>query len=152
MTAVHRRVRAAGAAVVLIVGAVACGGGGEADPEPSATAWTEPASYAYTLTSTEQVLPGRFRVTVRDGEVAEAVGLDGDSRRVVAQLPGRTSRVPTIGQLLDRLEKARNERADTAEAEYAADGRPSRITLDWDENAIDDEAQYVISAYTPAAG
>ncbi|MET7724600.1 DUF6174 domain-containing protein [Streptomyces mirabilis] len=60
--------------------------------------------------------------------------------------------MPTIGGLLRRLEKARSEDADTAEADYAADGRPVRISLDWDKNAIDDEALYVISSYEPNPG
>ncbi|MER5211708.1 DUF6174 domain-containing protein [Streptomyces sp. NPDC002838] len=110
------------------------------------TTWEEPASYDYTLTSTTQVLAGTFRVKVRDGTVTEAVGLDEDSRRQVREVPGE---VPTIGRLLKRLDQARSDDADTAEAQYAADGRPLRISLDWDENAIDDEALYVISAYEP---
>jgi len=60
--------------------------------------------------------------------------------------------VPTIGELLDELEQARRDNADTAEAEYAPDGHPERISLDWDENAVDDEALYVISAYAPTGG
>lgn len=126
---------------------------GKPSPGGTSTAskvmWQEPASYVYTLTSTSQVLTGRFRVTVRDGEVTGAVGLDGDGRKALADGPGR---VPGIGDLIDRLENAWQERADTAEAEYAPDGHPSRITLDPDENAIDDEAEYVITAYEPAEG
>jgi hypothetical protein len=60
--------------------------------------------------------------------------------------------VPTIGALLHELDQARRDDADTAEADYAADGHPVRISLDWEENAIDDEARYVISAYEPTDG
>ncbi|MEV6837150.1 DUF6174 domain-containing protein [Streptomyces sp. NPDC051133] len=111
------------------------------------TRWKEPASYTYTLTSTSDVLAGTFRVEVHGGKVTNAVGLDEDSRRQVrdARVP-----VPTIGELLKRLEKARSDGADTAEAQVAADGHPLRISLDGDKNAIDDEALYVISAYEPA--
>ena len=117
----------------------------------SRDAWEEPASYTYTLTSSEgeRTLLGTFRVTVRDGKVAEAVGFDESSRRVVRQMPGE---VPTLGELLEELEQARRDKADTAEAEYAADGHPVRISLDWEKDAIDDEALYVISAYEPAGG
>ncbi|MFD7601662.1 DUF6174 domain-containing protein [Streptomyces mirabilis] len=101
------------------------------------------------MTSTTQVLAGTFRVKVRDGRVTEAVGVDADSRRQVQELPGE---VPTIDGLLRRPEKARSEDADTAEADYAADGRPVRFSLDWDKNAIDDEALYVISSYEPNPG
>ncbi|MFF3741252.1 DUF6174 domain-containing protein [Streptomyces sp. NPDC002566] len=119
-------------------------GGASGGPE---VAWEEPAAYSYTLTSTTQVLAGTFRVSVRDGAVTSAEGLDADSRRRTRELTGR---VPTIGALLEMLRTARSEGADTAEARYAADGHPVRITLDWSENAIDDEALYVISSYRPA--
>ncbi|MFE0509531.1 DUF6174 domain-containing protein [Streptomyces sp. NPDC058964] len=132
----------------------ACGGTPEPGAAPShrapqvRAAWKEPADYAYTLSSTagERALIGTFRVTVRGGKVVKAVGLDEESRRVVRRSPGI---VPTIGALRAELERARRDEADTAEAEYAADGHPLRITLDWDESAADDEARYVISAYEP---
>ncbi|MEU0009315.1 DUF6174 domain-containing protein [Streptomyces sp. NPDC006314] len=110
-------------------------------------AWEEPDSYVYTLTSTTQVLAGTFRVEVGNGTVTNVVGLDEDSRRQVRE----HVEVPTLGQLLKRLEQARRDNAETAEATYAADGHPVRISLDWDENAIDDESLYVISAYQPAS-
>ncbi|WP_326582379.1 DUF6174 domain-containing protein [Streptomyces sp. NBC_00487] len=163
MTLLRSRARSVLSAAVLIAGMVgataACDG--ETPPEPTGRAspkgttariditWQEPASYVYTLTSNSQVLAGTFRVTVRDGKVAEAVGLDDDSRWTVEQ---GLDRIPKIGDLLDRLEKAWHEQADTAEVEYAAGGYPSRITLDMEENAIDDEAEYVISAYEPGDG
>lgn len=136
----------------LMCAATACGSStssGSAEASEPKTTWEEPVSYAYTLTSTTQVLAGTFRVKVRDGRVTEAVGGDADSRRQVQELPGE---VPTIGELLRRLKKARSEDADTAEVDYAADGRPVRISLDWDKNAIDDEALYVISSYEPNPG
>ncbi|WP_369173024.1 DUF6174 domain-containing protein [Streptomyces sp. R28] len=118
---------------------------------PTRATWQEPASYTYTLRSSEgeRSLLGIFRITVRDGAVAEAVGLDDSGRRVVEDVPDA---VPTIGALLDELDQARRDDADTAEADYAADGHPVRISLDWEENAIDDEALYVISAYEPTDG
>ncbi|NUR43989.1 MAG: hypothetical protein HOV73_28300, partial [Streptomyces sp.] len=94
----------------------------------------------------ERSLIGTFRITVRDGKVTEAVGLDDSARRFVARAPDQ---VPTLGTLLDELAQARRDDADTAEAEYATDGHPERIHLDWDDNALDDEARYVIEAYEP---
>jgi hypothetical protein len=120
-----------------------------ADVKEPQSGWQEPAQYSYTLTSSTQVLAGTFRVKVRNGQVAEVVGLDEDSRRQARDLPGE---VPTLGKLLNTLHRARSEDADTAEAEYAADGHPVRISLDWDENSIDDEALYAISAYEPGPG
>lgn len=130
----------------LICASAACGG----DPAPSATAWEEPSAYTYTLLSTEgeRALIGTFRVTVEESEVTAAVGLDDSGRRVVRQNPDA---VPTIGELLKEVDKARQDGADTAEVEYAAEGHPERITLDREKNAVDDEASYVISAYRPDA-
>lgn len=104
--------------------------------------WREPASYTYTLIAQSQVLAGTFHLTVRDGRVTSATGPD----------LGSHSELPTIGALLDRLATARANDADTATVEYAPDGRPSRIVLDEDKNAIDDEATYVISAFRPSSG
>jgi hypothetical protein len=154
MTAVRSRSRFLSAAVLggtLLCAPTACGSSTSAESaEASApqSTWQEPSSYAYTLTSSEgeRNLLGTFRVTVRDGKVVEAVGLDESGRRVTEQSPAE---VPTIGGLLEELEQARRDRADTAEAKYAADGHPLRISLDWDENAIDDEALYVIGSYVP---
>ncbi|HZF92528.1 DUF6174 domain-containing protein [Streptomyces sp.] len=134
----------------LLTLATACGDdtGASAATEREAPAWTEPAAYAYTLTSSggERSLIGTYRVTVRDGEVTDAVGLDDSARRVVRRLPGQ---IPAIGDLLRELDRARQDGADRAEAEYAGDGHPVRIALDWDADALDDEAEYVISAYEP---
>jgi hypothetical protein len=153
MTTVNARARAVAAAAALLAGATACGAGTQASTSNSSAsrAWTEPASYVYTLNSAggERALIGTFRITVRGHQVVHARGLDDSARRVVADLPDQ---VPTIGRLLGELEQARDEGADEAVAEYASDGHPERIALDWDENAIDDEALYTISAYKATAG
>ncbi|MDK1342894.1 DUF6174 domain-containing protein [Streptomyces sp. 378] len=167
MTAAARAVRAVSGAVLsagLICAVAACGSGTSTSPTASAAPgtpsasghsgvfWREPASYAYTLRSSEgeRNLLGTFRVWVRDGAVVKAVGLDGMGRRAVESTPDA---VPALGELLRELEQARQGGADTAEAEYApGDGHPVRIVLDWEENAVDDEARYTISAYAPADG
>lgn len=141
-------VRSLFSVAVLVGGLAACGD--EAEPAAAST-WQEPASYTYTLTSSEgeRALIGTFRITVRDGEVTKAVGLDDSARRVVRELPDQ---VPTLGALLEELEQARGEDADTAEARYAADGHPTRVEIDWEKNAVDDEVRYDISEYEPTAG
>lgn len=152
MPDLRSRTRATTPAALLLAAlswtATACADGQtpEAVPAP-ATTWQEPASYDYTLQSHEDVLWGTFQVSVRDGKVTRTVGLDADSRRALREAPG--GRIPTIGDLLHRLDQARADRADTARADYTPDGRPERITLDPDANAVDDEAEYVISAYAP---
>lgn len=149
------RVRTISTAVLvgtLLSAAVACGTEEENNGQaaPGEPVWVEPAEYAYTLESSqgERALIGKFRVTVRDGAVTKAVGLDDSARRLVAQSPDQ---VPTIGALLEELNQARKENADEAEADYAADGHPERISIDWLENAIDDEALYTISDYKATA-
>ncbi|MEU9289450.1 DUF6174 domain-containing protein [Streptomyces sp. NPDC048275] len=166
MTVVRSPARFVSAAALvggLLCASAACGGeastssnsakgtGAKSAAVQSEPPWQEPASYAYTLASSEgeRSLIGTFRVTVRDGKVVKAADLDDSGRRVVEHIPGE---VPTLGELLEELQQARRDQADTAEAEYAADGHPVRILLDWAKNAIDDEALYVISAYEPAAG
>jgi uncharacterized protein DUF6174 len=142
-----RITRGVGAGAACLLALAACGeaeAGGESGAE-AGSEWQEPADYAYTLTSEcgERGLIGTFRVTVTDGRVAafEAVSGGTDVRR---------SEVPTIGELLDEAERAREDGADSVEVEEAADGRPTRIDIDYITNAIDDEACYGISRYRPA--
>ncbi|MFJ8596985.1 DUF6174 domain-containing protein [Streptomyces sp. NPDC093598] len=160
MPAVARAARTVCRAVLIggLVGSVAACGTGtstssetQSAPGRSRGSWQEPVSYTYTLRSSEgeRSLLGTFRISVRDGAVVKAVGLDDTGRRTVASTPDA---VPTLGGLLAELEQARRDAADTAEAQYAADGHPVRIVLDCEENAVDDEARYVITAYEPADG
>ncbi|MFF6781134.1 DUF6174 domain-containing protein [Streptomyces sp. NPDC012510] len=111
-----------------------------------ASAWEEPAAYRYTLESSEgeRSLIGAFEVTVRGGKVVAAVGVDESGRRVVERDLGE---VPTIAALLQQVEAARKEGADAVDVEYARDGRPTGISIDWEENAIDDEEAYTLSGY-----
>ncbi|WP_028800027.1 DUF6174 domain-containing protein [Streptomyces sp. 142MFCol3.1] len=151
---VHRPRPRTALPVVALTGALvwstsACGHDAvtsSARQENTVSAWKEPASYSYTLESSEgeRSLIGKFRITVRGGKVSKVVGLDDSGRRVVKGMPDE---VPTIGALLKQVDQARRDHADTAEVAYAADGHPARISLDLDENAVDDEARYVISAY-----
>ncbi|KMS67077.1 lipoprotein [Streptomyces viridochromogenes] len=147
MTPVPAAARAVFKAALIggLLWAVAACGTEKPAPASHQDRWKEPASYTYTLRSSEgeRALIGTFRITVRNGSVAKATGLDDSGRSVVADLPDA---VPTIGQLLAELDQARRDDADTAEAEYAPDGHPVRISLDWEENAIDDEARYVITS------
>ncbi|WAZ26046.1 DUF6174 domain-containing protein [Streptomyces cinnabarinus] len=154
MTSAPPRARALSVAVLcaaLLSAMVGCGTEDDSNGRTAASsaAWKEPAAYTYTLESTmgERSLLGKFRITVRNGEVTKAVGLDDSARRLVKRSPDQ---VPTIGDLLAELHQAREENADKAEAEYAADGHPVKISLDWLEDAIDDEALYVITDYEPA--
>lgn len=141
----HRAMTAAATAGTLIWALSACG------EEPttvkgSAPAWEEPSAYRYTLKSSEgeRALIGTFEVTVRDGKVVKTVGIDESGRRVVDQ---EATEVPTIAELLKQAETARAEDADDVDVDYAKDGRPVSISIDWEENAIDDEEAYTVGDY-----
>ncbi|MET7724601.1 hypothetical protein [Streptomyces mirabilis] len=68
--------------VGVLCAATACGSSassGSVEANEPKTTWEEPASYAYTLTSTTQVLAGTFRVKVRDGSDGGGRGRRGQS-------------------------------------------------------------------------
>jgi hypothetical protein len=113
--------------------------GPEREPE-----WEEAQDYAYTLQQRcgENSVTGTFRVTVRDGRASgwEPVGENYTPRSV---------RVPSIGGLLAEAERARVDGADAVEVEQAPDGRPTTVSIDYDDHAIDDEVCYRIRAYQP---
>ncbi len=113
--------------------------------------WEEPPRYTYDLMSTcgERALIGRYRITVEDGKVTKAEGLDEPTRRTVADLP--RDAIPTLSQLIDELNAARSAGAATADLETdPATGHPTKITIDPEPHAIDDESCYTISALKPA--
>ncbi|WAZ26791.1 DUF6174 domain-containing protein [Streptomyces cinnabarinus] len=154
MTTVTRRALAL-ASAVLLAGLLSACGDDQPEGKPSVQGltmkeWSEPASYSYTLESGGGEAPvGPIRITVEDHKVTEAHGLDDTGRRVDRDLPDD---IPTLGDLLDELGRARAENAHITEADYASDGHPERISLDWDENTIHDEIGYIISNYVPEAG
>jgi heat shock protein HslJ len=56
--------------------------------------------------------------------------------------------VPTLEELLEEAEEARRAGADIVEIDFHPEtGHPTSIEIDHDEQAIDDEACYVISNY-----
>ncbi|WP_328475402.1 DUF6174 domain-containing protein [Actinoplanes sp. NBC_00393] len=135
--------------VVLAAAAAALSGCG-GSPEPAAAAeWQEPARYTYELKSScgERALIGHFRITVEQGKVTAAEGLDESGRWFVED--ARSEPAPTLGQLLDQANRAREQGADVAEVTTdPADGHPTEINIDPQANAIDDESCYTITGYT----
>jgi hypothetical protein len=141
------------AAVPLVAALAGCGEkegeGGEPTQELkgaplAAPGWEEAQDYAYTLQRRcgENAITGTFRVTVRDGRVSgwEPVGENYTPRSV---------KIPSIGGLLAEAERAREDDADTVEVQQAPDGRPTTVSIDYDDRAIDDEVCYRIRAYQP---
>jgi Family of unknown function (DUF6174) len=106
------------------------------------------ADYSYVLHADcgERTLIGRFRIAVQDDTVTAADGLDQSGRLLVREL-GLDS-VPTIDDLWDELLQAEADGADEANGDFdEALGYPTSITIDWERNAIDDEACYEISEF-----
>ncbi|MDX3671762.1 DUF6174 domain-containing protein [Streptomyces europaeiscabiei] len=141
----HRALTAAATAGTLLWALSACGEE-STTAKRSSPAWEEPSAYRYTLKSSEgeRALIGTFEVTVRDGKVVKTVGIDESGRRVVDR---KLTEVPTIAALLKQAETARDEGADAVDVEYTKDGRPTSISIDWEENAIDDEEAYTLGDY-----
>ncbi|GAB2906795.1 DUF6174 domain-containing protein [Streptomyces mayteni] len=140
-----RRAGWAGVLAVLVTGCGGGGGGGAAVPE-----WEEPAAYRYVLESTcGETLTGTFEIAVAEGEVAEVTDPGGFYD------PGDLSPEMgmTIGQLRELVAEAEDEGADRLDVEYAADdeGRPTRIAVDYDEVALDDELCYAVRDYAPGS-
>lgn len=78
--------------------------------------------------------------------VVAVEGLDDTGRAAVDQ--GGADEAPTVADLLDMAATARRRGADVVVVETTRDGRPTRITIDGETEAYDDEACYVISDVT----
>jgi hypothetical protein len=100
-----------------------------------------------TQNPTSGVWTVRYRITVENGQVVKAEGLDDPARRTVDDSPPDT--IPTLAQLVTEVNEARRTRAGVAELETdPATGHPARITIDPEPDAIDDESCYAISGLT----
>jgi uncharacterized protein DUF6174 len=151
---VHRR--------VLLVAALGTGlllGACSPDPEPapqvsapseeSSTASSSTsvgAGYTYVLVSScgERSLLGTFSVTVTDGQVASAEGLD-DAGKAFASTPSALQDLPTIEELTARAV----QESPTDVAYDAQTGILSMVAFDPAPNSIDDEECYIVGGYTP---
>lgn len=135
-------------ALVLLLVSVACSTSSDAPGEE--VDWVEPADYDFVLESGcgERTLLGSFSIEVRDHMVEAATALD-ESAEVMLASTG-IDPVLTIRELVDEALGAQQSDADVATiAVDPSDGRPIRIDIDWKLDATDDEACYVITAYTP---
>jgi hypothetical protein len=119
---------------------------------PADDTWKEPDSYAFTLESTcgERDLIGTFRLTVVDGMVTAAEGRDEPGTRLLRQR--EPHQLPTLVGLVNEARQAQRDGADVVETQVdPADRHPTKISIDYDREAMDDEACYTISDFvTPA--
>ena len=147
MNTAHRRSWARGSVVTVLAAvsiAGACSATDTAVTGPT-EGWQEPAAYSFALDSQcgERSLIGRFKVNVRDGEVADVAALDPAGARVIRLLG--TGLVPTVGQLLEEARAARTDGAQVNVVLDEADGHPTSIKIDW--GGTDAQACYIITDY-----
>jgi hypothetical protein len=152
MTAFAAAARHGQALTVILAATVALGGCAEPDigTSPQTTSgWQEPARYSYVLESRcgEQQLIGKFQVSVVDGAVTDAKGLDEAATNALRGT--QPDLVPTLDRLLEQVNEARRSGAEIADVDVdPGDGHPVRITIDPRKNTIDDESCFTISDYS----
>lgn len=121
--------------------------GGSRQGEGATGAWDAPPNYSFQVSSKcgEQNFIGTFHIVVRDGEVAEAKGLDESGTNSVESMGDE---IPTLSDLLDYADEAQRAGADVVEVAYDEnDGHPTKIEFDYNLNATDDESCFVINKY-----
>jgi hypothetical protein len=105
--------------------------------------WVEPPAYEYTVRFRcgMELPPGQYTLTVVDGKVSKVVADDAFSEEVLKVRKLEPKSFPTLGVLFKELQQAREEDADVAEVSFhPANGHPTRIRLDYDKKAVDDES------------
>jgi hypothetical protein len=107
----------------------------------SAPAWSEPASYTYTLAfGCDQSAPfGRYQVTVSGGAVTKSERVGGPAVQPSASSEvdlgpvtgqeGEEIDVPTLAQLVEMAQTAGEDGADVATSFDATDGHPVQVTI-----------------------
>jgi hypothetical protein len=139
---VKLRIAAAGL-VLFAAGCTSTSTPGTTVPEPgSPPAWTEPAAYQFVADRTcgTGSSQGRYRVTVRDGEVTGTERIDGRTATGEEEI-----QVPTLGELTEMAATATEDGAEASVSLDPADGHPTEVRI-----KRDTEECFVISEY--AAG
>jgi Family of unknown function (DUF6174) len=105
----------------------------------SPPAWTEPAGYSFVADRKcgDQPSQGRYRVTVRDGEVAGTERIDGRTAEGEEEIE-----VPTLGQLKDLATTATEDGAAATVSLDPADGHPTEVRI-----TRETEECFVVSEY-----
>ena len=118
-------------------------------PEDALTAWSPPSAYSYEVESScgERTFIGRYRIHVRSRDVTAVTALDHSARAAIEAAPRE---IPTVEDLLEEALEAERAGADRVMVRRTDGGRPHRIAIDYDANAIDDEACYVIRSFASA--
>ncbi|MEV4709117.1 DUF6174 domain-containing protein [Actinoplanes sp. NPDC049316] len=150
-----RRGAAAWAALAATALAGGCTSSSDSDRQPAPTtpasppAWTEPANYVFVVQrQCEGRQPlGTYRVTVRDGAVAEADRIDGRTAIGEEEID-----VPTLGGLLDLARTAADDGGTMSTSADPVDGHPVTVSFDVSENGDNaEDTCFHITEYAPAS-
>jgi hypothetical protein len=107
--------------------------------------WTEPPAYTYVLTTgcTRGFNDARYRVTVKDGEVVSAVGLEQQAKAH----PDHP--VPTLGELAAWAVAAQAKNSQVRYDRDPVDGHPVAAGFAHDAMAVDAGECFRVSEYHP---
>ncbi len=137
--------------VLIALTAVGCSDGTGLDQDPLAEArarWaqTDAADYVFEFRRSCFCSPDfvrQVRIEVLDGVVSSAVYVDTEE---VISLP--LTSVPTIDDLFEEIGDALEGGAFSVSADYDADmGYPTSVSIDFIENAIDDEMAFTVASF-----
>ncbi len=88
------------------------------------------------------VYAGQFEIRVRDNQIEEIIPSWDDLRGVPKE---DYQYFQTIDDIFDLLENAYTEEAFLIDVEYSDNGYPTQISIDYIENAVDDELSLGVS-------
>jgi len=109
--------------------------------------WDEFQSGSYTFTLGRGcycIVAGEIQVTVEEGNVTSAYSVWQNE----AVLDEHLQFIETIDTIFDMIDRAKLE-AHELEVEYAVEGYPTLVSIDWIELAVDDEITLTVSDVTP---
>ncbi len=119
------------------------------------TNWDAPEDYEFVLDSQcgERSDHGRYRIVVEGGEVVDVEApehRESEQGPLIDFVSEYRGPAPTLSELAAEAEAAEAEGAEVVElTRDPVDGRPTRLDIDWMEEALDDEACFVVSDYSP---
>lgn len=167
-----RRTWWGGAAVLVAVGATAGCSGSDAKPSAAASfvapvsasaapAWSEPATYTYTLTrGCDDAKPlGKYQVAVENGAVVSSRRIDRSDASPTASsdvdlgpVTGDDSEeidIPTLKGLLDLVQTASDDGGAVTQSFDATDGHPVKVSFNTSDSGAADQAEcFGVSDYT----
>jgi len=113
-----------------------------------------PARYAVTVTSScgERNYLGSYRVTVQDGRVVRVRHANRSPSSVPQSSVPPLEAAPGLEGMQEIARQASADGADSVDLTYAPSGRLTGVSIDYLQDAIDDELCYQTSDFRPQVG